>query len=146
MNITEAILKDAKITKVLGATATGVTAINTTEVDMSDFECVAFLASIGTANAANGLKVQQDVVTGMAGAADLLGSQILCNGTGTALLSEVIKPLERFVRAVVIRAGATTTIDAVFAIQWGARKRPIDNNVTNAQAAEVLVSPAEGTA
>lgn len=142
----QALLKDAKITKVLGATATGTSAINTTEVDMANFENVVFLASIGTANAGNGIKVQQDVVTGMGGAADLLGSQILCNGTGTSVCTEVVKPRERFVRATVIRAGATTTIDAVFAIQFGGRKVPVNNNVTNAQAAEVLVSPAEGTA
>jgi hypothetical protein len=142
----KSLLKCAKITKVLGATATGTTTINTTEVDMANFESVAFLASIGTANAGNGLKMQQDVVTGMAGAADLLGTQVLCNGTGTSLLTENIKPRERFVRASVIRAGATTTIDAVYAIQWGARTMPIDNNVTNAQAAESHVSPAEGTA
>ncbi len=140
------LLKNCKITKVLGATATGVTLITTSEVDMAGFESVVFVASIGTANAGNGMKLQQDVVTGMAGAADLLGSQVLCNGTGTSLVSDLVKPLERFVRAAIIRAGATTTIDAVYAIQYGASKVPIDNSVTNAQAAETLISPIEGTA
>lgn len=140
------LLKGAKVTEVVSATATGTTTINSTEVDMADFENVVFVTSLGTANAGNGHKIQQDTVTGMAGAADLLGSQLLCNGTGRVLMSEVIKPLERFVRCAVIRAGATTTINNVLAIQFGARKRPIDNNVTNVQAAETLVSPAEGTA
>ncbi|MCI0358194.1 MAG: hypothetical protein L0211_06910 [Planctomycetaceae bacterium] len=140
------LLKGAKITEVVSATATGTTEVNSAEVDMQDFEHVVFITSLGTANAANGHKIQQDTATGMAGAADLLDSKLLCNGTGKVLISEIVKPRERFVRCVVIRAGATTTVNNVMAIQFGARKQPVDNTVTNASAAEVLTSPAEGTA
>lgn len=144
MDIRE-LLKDAKITEVVIATVTGTSTINSAEVDMANYENVVFITSLGTTASNNGHKIQQDVVTGMAGAADLLGSQLLCNGTGRVLMSEVIKPLERFVRCSVLR-GTTTTINNVIAIQFGARKRPIDNNVANTQAAETLVSPIEGTA
>lgn len=139
------LLKEAKVTEVVSATAAGTSTINGTALDMSGFENVVFIVSFGTAAADNGVKVQQDTVVGMGGAADLLGSSRLCNGTGKVVCSEIVKPRERFVRPAVLR-GTSTTINSVIAIQLGARKVPIDNNVTNAQAAEVLISPAEGTA
>jgi hypothetical protein len=46
---------------------------------------------------------------------------------------------------VVIRAGATTTVEAVWAILYGPKSTPV-TNVTAAQAAEFHQSPDEGTA
>jgi len=139
-------LEDLKVSEVISATATGTTTINSAEVDTAGYDGVIFVTSLGTANAGNGHKVQQDTVTGMAGAADLLGSQVLCNGTGKVLVTYVHRPQERFVRCAVIRAGATTTINNCSAILVGARRTPQTNTVTNAVASEQLFSPAEGTA
>jgi hypothetical protein len=139
------LLKEAKVTEVLGATVANTTTIPTAEVDMSGYENVVFLCSLGTSAADNGMKVQQDTVTGMGSAADLLGSSVLCNGTGKVVMTEIVKPRERFVRGSVLR-GTSTTINSVFAIQFGKRSVPHNNSVTNVQNAEVHVSPAEGTA
>lgn len=138
------LVKDVKITKVLGNTTTGTSTVNTSTVDMQGYEGVVFLASISTAAANNGIKAQQGQQSGMGDAADLAGSQLLSDGTKTDLLLDIYRPQDRYVRAAVIR-GTTTVIDAVWAIQYMAGKKPV-NNVTAAQALELWASPAEGTA
>lgn len=136
--------KDLKVTKVLVATATGTSTINTSVVDTQGFEGVLFLVSLGTAAANNGIKGQQGQIANMSDAADLAGTQVLSNGTQTDILLDIYRPQERYLRAAVIR-GTTTTIDCVWAIQYMPGKKPV-NNVTAAQVVELWASPAEGTA
>lgn len=135
---------DVKITKVLASQIAGTTAVNTGIVDMQGYEGVVFLAAIATAAANNGLKAQQGQIANMSDAADLAGSQVNSNGTQTDIVLDIYRPRERYVRGVVVR-GTSTVIDAVWAIQYIAGKKPI-NNITAAQAAEIWASPAEGTA
>lgn len=136
--------EEVKIDKVLVYTATGTTTINTDEVDMQGYDGVVFIASVGSSAADVGMKVQQDIVTGMSGAADLEGSKQLLDGTQKQIVVDIHRPLERFVRAAVIRA-TTTTIEAVWAIRYRARNLPV-TNTNSVLAAKRLVSPAEGTA
>lgn len=135
---------NVKITKVSAAVATGTTTINSNPVDMQGYDGVVFLASLGSAAANNGLKAQQGQASNLSDAADLAGTLVSSNGTQTDLVLEVFRPQERYLRAAVVR-GTTTTIEAIWAIQYAGSKMPI-NNVTAAQAAEIWASPAEGTA
>ena len=113
-------------------------------LDMAGFEGVVFLASIGTAAANNGVAVQQDTDVLGGTMADLEGSKILSDATQTDFVTELIKPTERYVRLSVLR-GTSTTIEAMWAIQYGPRKAPVENDTTT-QAHEVHASPDEGTA
>lgn len=137
--------KNVKVTKVSAAVATATSAVNCSAVDMQGFEGVMFVASIGSANVGNGIKVQQGQQSGMGDAADLAGTQVLSDGTQTDLVVDVNQPQERYVRPVIIRAGATTTVEAAWAIQYGPRSKPV-SNATAAQAVETHLSPDEGTA
>ena len=112
---------------------------------MEGYEGVVFVAHLGTSNAANGVKAQQDTASGMGSAADLEGTQVLLDGTEETAALEIIKPRERYVRAVVVR-GVSTTVGAVYAIQYGATTLPVDNDSSTDNSAESHVSPAEGTA
>lgn len=137
--------KSVKITKVVDATIAGTSAVNGSEVDMSGFEGVIFIAKIGTAAADNGIKVQQDTATGMSGAADLEGTSNLSDGTEETLITDIYRPREQFVRPVVVR-GTSTTVESVYAIQYGAATCPVDNDASTDNSYELHVSPAEGTA
>lgn len=139
------LLPNSKIIKVSATVSTGTSAVVLTAVDTLGYEGVMFLASIGSANAGNGIKVQQGQASGMGDASDLAGSAVMSDGTQTDLVADVYQPLERYVRCVVIRAGTTTTVEAVWAILYGPRTVPV-TNVTAAQAAEFSLSPDEGTA
>ncbi len=136
--------KAVKITKVKLTVATGTTTINSDIVDMQGYDGVLFLASIGTAAADNGVKAQQGAASNMSDAADLAGTKILSDATQKEFVLDIYRPLERYMRLAVIRP-TTTTIEAVWAIQYQGNKKPV-SNVTTAQATEVHVSPAEGTA
>jgi hypothetical protein len=136
--------KNVKVTKVSAAVATGTSTINTTTLDMQGYDGVMWLASLGSAASNNGIKAQQGQASGMGDAADLINTQVLSDGTQTDLVLDIYRPQERYVRCSVVR-GTTTTIEAVWAVQYQGAKRPV-NNATAAQAVETHVSPVEGTA
>ncbi len=129
----------------IATTAAGTTTINGAEVDMQNYEGVLFGIKFGTAAADNQIKAQQDVVTGMAGAADLLGTLVAVGASDEILWIDLYRPRERFVRMVALR-GTSTTIDWGVAIQYGPKKGPVDNTVAGTIAGELHVSPIEGTA
>lgn len=129
----------------IATTGAGTTTINGTEMDMQNFDGVLFIIKFGTAATDNQIKAQQDVVTGMGGAADLLGTLVAVGASDEVLWLDVYRPRERFVRMVALR-GTSTTIDWGVAIKYSGRKQPIDNAVAGTIAGELHVSPAEGTA
>lgn len=136
--------KNVKITKV-SATASGATSdVNGTVVDMQGYAGVMFIVSLGTAAADNGVKAQQGEQSNLSDAADLAGTQVLSDGTQTDLVLDLYRPLKRYVRAVAVR-GTSSTLEAMWAVQYAGSHKP-DINVTAAQAAELHISPDEGTA
>lgn len=140
MNLSQNVL----ITKVHAAEGAAASTHYSDVVDMANWDGVVFLVSIGTAAANNGVKAQQDTDSAMGTVADLEGTQILSDGTQTEFVLDIYKPRDRYVRCAVLR-GTSTTIEAIWAIQYKGSKMPTDNN-TATQAAEVHASPAEGTA
>lgn len=139
------LLEDVKIIKTFDEVTAGTSASNGTTIDTAGAEGVIFVTILGTAAANNGVKVQQDSASGMGTAADLLGTQVLSDATETTIAVQVHKPRERYVRAVAVR-GTSTTIPGGFAIVYGLRTKPYDNDSQTDVAAEVHVSPAEGAA
>lgn len=137
--------KNCKIFNVKAYTAANTGDLTCDEVDMLGWDGVIFVAKIGTANVANGIYLQQDTVTGMGSAADLEDSENLSDGTETVLMSEVYRPQEQFVRAVVDRT-VSTTVEGVWAICYkGQRKKPFDHDARSDTSYELLVEPDEGT-
>jgi hypothetical protein len=136
--------KSVKVTKVLDYASAGTGTSNGTELDMQGFEGVMFVGgAIGTANAGNYYKLQQDTATGMGSAADLEGTKVTPGDNGDGINIDLYRPQERFVRIVRVR-GASSTAESVIAIQYGARKPPVDDASTID--GELHVSPDEGTA
>ena len=141
--------KQDKISVVItpAAGVAGTSDINSSEIDMQNFESVLFIVTFGviTATAVTSIKAQQDTVTGMAGAADLAGTAqtIADSDDEKVFYISVVKPLERFVRLVVDRGTANAVCSAV-AIQSGAKKAPVTHGSN--VAGESHYSPIEGTA
>jgi len=138
-----------KVTRVMNAVAVGTTTQTSSEVDMAGFDGVRFILLFGTiTDGTPSIKAQQDVVTGMAGAADLAGSSVVAAATddNKALVLDIKNPLERFLRVVVTRGGVTgCVLDGIIAEQYGATKAPIAHDASVALS-ETWGSPAEGTA
>ncbi len=141
--------KEMKISSAITPTAgaAGTTDINGSEVDMQGYENVLMVVHMGAivAGAVTTLKAQQDIVTGMATAADLLGTSqtIADDDDDKVFYLDLVKPRERFVRLVVPRATQNATLAAWY-VQYNGKKRPSTHG-TNVSG-ETHVSPAEGTA
>jgi len=137
---------EVKITKVKDAEVSAGTEILTDEIDMAGFDGCLIFTTIATANAGNYIKAQEDDTTGMAAAADLADTKVVAASTNDVVWLDIYKPLKRFLRASVIRAGTNTVVGEIYALQYSGRNFPISNLVTNSIIGELHVSPIAGTA
>jgi len=142
------LLSDAILQKVANGAAAGQGTTTSDEVDTAGVDSVAFLVSIGAITATGTVTVhaEQDVVTGMGGAADLAGSaQAYTDADSNKLLIlEIHRPMERFVHCVCVRAVANAVLNGIYAIKSMAKNRPVAQGAT-VVASKILLSPAEGT-
>ena len=134
--------KNVKVTKVKALSSTAGTAVNSDSVDMAGFDGVMFLGRIATANAANFGNAAQSADDSTF--ADLEGSAIITGDDADSFLIDIYKPTDRYVRCEINRAGADSIIGDIYAIQYGAHKKPTSHGSTID--AETHISPAEGTA
>lgn len=134
------------ITSANGVAATS--DIEGVEVDTEGYEGVLMIVNFGviTGSAVTSIKAQQDTVTGMGSAADLLGTgqTIADDDDEQTFLIDVYKPRERFVRLFVARATQNAVVSSAHYILYGAAKAPVDHGAN--VSGELHVSPAEGTA
>ena len=140
-----------KVTRVMNAVAAGTTVQTSTAVDMAGFDGVRFIVSLGASVAtAVGAVKASDCDTSGGSYNDIAGS------LGTAFtpttddnkvwVLDIFRPTHRFVKCVVNRATANTTIDGVVAEQYNARDLPKADDVTTVLGHKLLVSPIDGTA
>ena len=128
------------------AGAAGTTAINSTAIDTAGYDGVCFVIQFGAivAGAATSIKAQQDTVTGMGTAADILGSNqtIVDTADDTVFYYDIKRPSKQFVRIVISRATQNATCSAM-AYRYKGRNRPAvaGAGVSGKRA----TSPAEGT-
>jgi hypothetical protein len=136
---------NVKIRKVKAASTADTSAVNSDVVDMSGYSGVMFFTTIGTANAGNYIKAQQDTDAAMGTAADLTGTKVVAAADTQVTWLDIFRPLERYVRVVVTR-GASTTVGDIYAILYDAANKPCDNLVDDVIIGELYASPVEGTA
>jgi hypothetical protein len=139
-----------KTIRVLNAVAAGTTDQNSSVVDTAGYEAVRFVALFGalTASQVTSVKVQQGALSDGSDMADLEGTStgpLADADSNKALIVEVVRPRERYVRLVVDRGTANAVIDGVIAELYQPRVMPITQDTT-VSAAEKHASPAEGTA
>lgn len=132
-----------KLTKVTDHTSAGTSAVNSGSVDMAGFEGVIFFSSFGTAASNNTVEAAQS--TDDSTFADLIGTSVTSGSSDEDVWIDIYRPLERYVRAEFAR-GTSTTLESIWAIQYGARKQPVDNTTSGTIVGEAHVSPIEGTA
>ena len=146
------LLKNASFDVVEAAAVAGTTDLTSDGVDMSGFECVAFVAHFGalTAGQVTQMKLQQSDDDGAVDDyTDLLGSNTgpMADGDSNKLLIvEVVRPQKKFVRAIVDRGTQNAVLNGVIAIRYYPHKGPITQPTASVSASESHVSPAEGTA
>lgn len=132
-----------KITKVADHTTAGTSDVDSSGVDMSGYDGVLFLSSFGTAASNNTLEAQQGTDNSNFDA--LVGTAVTSGSSDEDVWVDIFHPEERYVRAHSER-GTSSTLESIWAIQYGARSLPVDNTTTGTIAGEAHNRPAEGTA
>jgi hypothetical protein len=140
-----------KNTKITVATpyASGTSAVNSTILDMSGWDGVVCIYTMGaiTSGAATSVKWQQNTANSATGMADLEGTGITIadDDDDELFIMDLYKPKERYVRSVISKATQAAAASAIY-IQYRGAKSPIDNSVTGESTYELHISPDEGTA
>ena len=124
------LLKNTKISVVAIAAAAATTDVAGSFVDMKGFDGVLFIALTGdvTDTSALALKASQNSIDSATGAAELVGGPSFTagptNADNKALVLDVYKPRERYVRPILKRGTANAVVNGVIAIQYNARSVP----------------------
>jgi len=133
-----------KITKLADHTVAGTSDVTAAEVDMQGYEGVLFITSFGTAAADNTMEAEGSDQSGTS-FADLEGTSVVSGSSDEDVWIDVNRPRDRYIRVVAHR-GTSSTLESIWAIQYGARLMPVDNTTTGTIIGEAHASPAEGTA
>lgn len=136
---------DAKFTMVKAVTSGSATgAINSDVLDMAGYRGVTFLANVGTANSSISLKAQAGTASGSLN--DVLNSSVPCLSTGGNIWLDLCDfgSSFRYIRAVLTREAATKAGN-IWAIQYGARVKPVDNTIADVITGELITGVSGGT-
>ena len=143
--MTKEFIKHNVVQRVELNAAAGQTTLTTDTVDMAGFDSCTFIcllggiASTGTVT----MTVQQSADDSTYN--DLEGSSVAADSDDDDgfLMVEIVKPTDRYLQADIARGTADSDIDSVIAIKSKESSSPV---TTGAVAAELHVTPAEGTA
>lgn len=141
--------KEIKLVKALDY-ASGTSDRNGATLDMQGYEgvlMVVHFAAVAT-GATVAIKAQQGAASNLSDAADLTGTSITVadDDDNQIFVIDLYRPQERYVRVVVDNDATNASAQSAVYYQYGPRKLPVSNNVTDAVTTETHVSPAEGTA
>lgn len=131
----------------VGASSAG-TDVTSSAIDMSGYDgLMVTVCNAATYNVGNFLKLQQSDDDGVADAySDIAGSKAIPPASGKHAVINLHRPLKRYIKAVFVRAGASTVVGAIVATRYSPRVFPQVNVVANEMAVTRLIEPAEGTA
>ncbi len=130
--------------------AAGAADVSSDIVDTAGYDGVRFIVGFGAivSGAATSIKVQQNSANSGTGMADLAGTAITVADTddNQMAISEIIRPIKRYLRVATLRATQNSTIDFVIVELFKARSMPVTQDTATTIGVEVFQSPAEGTA
>jgi hypothetical protein len=135
-----------KITKVKDHSTAATSAVNSDGVDMAGYEGVLFLTSFGTAASDNTCNLAQSDDNGSSDDfTDLTGTSVTSGSSDEDVYLDIYRPQKRYVRLEAAR-GTSSTLESIWAIQYGPRSAPVDNTTSGTIVGEFHAEPAEGTA
>lgn len=130
---------NVKITKLADHSAANTTDVTSSELDMAGFDGVMFLTSYGTAAANNIATLWQSV----AAAGEAASVALITSGSSDedVVLDVIWNPTYRYAKLTAAR-GTSSTLESIWAIQYGARSKSQDNSTTGTIALGQFTSPA----
>ncbi len=140
--------KNIKVTRVVDAVVAGTSDQNGTSIDHQGFDGgVTFIVGFGviTGSAVTSVKAQTSSDnSNWNNVKDSDQTIADSDDTGVVIL-DVAKPLERYMRVVVLRGTQNAVIDFGMAFQHSAKAEPVTHDATTVISSLLLTSPIEGT-
>lgn len=138
--------KCVQLTRVKSSVVAGTTAVDSNILDMAGFDGVMFVALLGTVTSGSVLTLvtQQNTANSTSGMATITGASAGVTDTAGeksngALIVDVYRPLQRYVRAELTRTTANAVVDGILAIQYAAGHKPTTQDVTTILASTFVV-------
>jgi len=128
-----------KITKVKDHSAAGTSPITSDEIDMAGYEGVIFITSFSVANAGNLVTFGDGLTTGSQ-APTVAHVHTTGGTTEEDVILDVLHP-RRFVN-VIATVGSSSTVESIWAIQYGARFKDVTSALTGTIASAKFQAPA----
>ena len=144
------LLKNVRISQVLGYFAAGTTKRTSTIVDMANYDGVVFVAGLGTLLDTGTLDVfvEQHTLNQTSGMTRVLTTTLFTATSVDALLTQscivvdVYRPTKRYLQCNITPAVANAVILGIVAIQYRGRAMPTTHPAANLKTTQ-LVSPSE---
>jgi hypothetical protein len=144
---TQSLLEDLVWNRVNSAVAAGTSATTSTYVDMSNWDGCVFVTSLSGALTTTVVtsEISECATSGgnYTAIAGSLATYTNSSGSTTTglIISQIYRPLSRYLKVVVTPATANAAIDCIIALQWNGRVNPayfLTNALTNASATGIL--------
>lgn len=118
--------ENVKPTKLADHTTAGTSTVTSAELDMAGYKHVMFVTSFGTAASGNTITVHEGSVSGTVAAS----VATLTSGTSDEdVILDVKNSAYRFLTLVAAR-GTSSTLESIWAVQYGAEDKPVDNSTS----------------
>lgn len=121
--------KNVKIVFVKAGQTAAQTAVNSDAVDVTNYDGVLFFGNIAVANAGNFLQIEQSAAQNFAVKAVLNGAKMVVETNNETAFVDVYRPQEKlgkYLRASIVRAGASTATGCIYAVLYNGRIKPED--------------------
>lgn len=121
--------KNINVIKVSNGATAGTTEVDSSILDMSGYDGVIFIVDLAAVTDASvlTLNTQQNTANQTSGMATITGASATftaSTSSNKALLVDVYRPLQRYVRAAFTRTAQNATVNTIIAIQYKSMFRP----------------------
>lgn len=132
--------EELKITKVADAAVAGTSAVEAAILDMAGYEGVLFLTSFAVAAANNLLQLEQGAKADGSDHTEIVDGAVAPGSSDEDQWIDLYRPRARYVRCIAER-GTSSAMGDIWALQYGARNLPADNETAGTIAGQQLVAP-----
>lgn len=121
--------KNINVIKVSNGATAGTTEVDSSILDMAGYDGVMFIVDLGTVTDASvmTLTVQQNTANSTSGMTAITGAAATftaSTSSNKAMLVDVYRPLDRYVRAAFTRTTQNAVVNTIIAIQYKAKFQP----------------------
>ena len=124
--------KEVQITEVEGPTTAGTSAIESTAIDISNYDGCAIMTTVATktdSTNSNIVAVYQSSKATLDNSTETLLKEYTVTKDNLTVLLDVFRPREEYGKYIIVKVtrGTSTAVGPIYAMRYGGRTKPVDN-------------------